>query len=179
MFIHHYYGATSNLITTTVNIKILRVNFIKIWVTNITYKSTDVKIKIIKINVLEEMMKTWHTTGWPFKSFLCMSQITHDESVFPSTLLCPRTSEVTWRRRTIVHRSQSKQEVRGQYERPWTRILRDTHRWPTSWAATMIPEKPPVSSMMATLLTFSRRLLTTQAPPTYANPGQEILFLEN
>lgn len=46
----------------------------------------------------------------------------------------------------------------------------ETHKWPTSWAATMIPLKPPVSSMMATLLTFSKRLLTTQAPPTYANP---------
>lgn len=34
----------------------------------------------------------------------------------------------------------------------------------------MIPENPPVSSMMATLLTFSNLLLTTQAPPTYANP---------
>lgn len=36
----------------------------------------------------------------------------------------------------------------------------------------MIPLKPPVSSMMATLLTFSRRLLTTQAPPTYAKPSR-------
>lgn len=41
-----------------------------------------------------------------------------------------------------------------------------THKWPTSWAATIIPLKPPVSSMIATLFTFSRRLLTTQAPPT-------------
>jgi hypothetical protein len=30
----------------------------------------------------------------------------------------------------------------------------------------MIPLNPPVSSMMATLLTFSKRLLTTHAPPT-------------
>lgn len=41
-----------------------------------------------------------------------------------------------------------------------------TYKWPTSWAATMMPLKPPVSSMIATLLTFSKRLLTTQAPPT-------------
>lgn len=42
----------------------------------------------------------------------------------------------------------------------------DTYKCPTSWAATMMPLKPPVSSMMATLFTFSSRLLTTQAPPT-------------
>ncbi len=29
-----------------------------------------------------------------------------------------------------------------------------TYRCPNSWAATMIPEKPPVSSTMATLLTY-------------------------
>lgn len=45
-----------------------------------------------------------------------------------------------------------------------------TYKWPTSCAATMIPEKPPVSSMMATELTFSNRLFTTHAPPTYAKP---------
>ena len=50
-----------------------------------------------------------------------------------------------------------------------------TYRWPTSWAATMIPENPPLSSMMATLFTFSSRLLTTQAPPTYAKPAVPLL----
>lgn len=45
-----------------------------------------------------------------------------------------------------------------------------TYKWPTSWAATIIPLKPPVSSIIATLLTFSNLLFTTQAPPTYANP---------
>lgn len=44
------------------------------------------------------------------------------------------------------------------------------YKWPTSWAATIIPLKPPVSSIIATLLTFSNLLFTTQAPPTYANP---------
>lgn len=45
-------------------------------------------------------------------------------------------------------------------------IIMTTYKWPTSCAATIIPLKPPVSSMIATLLTFSSRLLTTQAPPT-------------
>ena len=40
------------------------------------------------------------------------------------------------------------------------------YKCPSSCAATIIPEKPPVSSTMATLLTFSSLLLTTQAPPT-------------
>jgi len=46
---------------------------------------------------------------------------------------------------------------------------------PSSCAATMIPENPPVSSTMATLFTFSNLLLTTQAPPTYANPAVPLL----
>lgn len=41
----------------------------------------------------------------------------------------------------------------------------------------MIPENPPVSSIIATLLTFSNRLLTTHAPPTYAKPRQAKLLL--
>ena len=39
-----------------------------------------------------------------------------------------------------------------------------------------MPLNPPVSSMMATEFTFSRRLLTTQAPPTYAKPRFECGF---
>lgn len=54
-------------------------------------------------------------------------------------------------------------------------LTKCTYKWPTSWAATMIPENPPVSSTMATELTFSKRLFTTQAPPTYANPKHYFL----
>ena len=53
------------------------------------------------------------------------------------------------------------------------------NKWPNSWAATMIPEKPPVSSTMATELTFSSLLLTTQAPPTQAKPAVPLLHSPN
>ena len=46
-----------------------------------------------------------------------------------------------------------------------------TYRCPNSCAATIMPEKPPVSSTIATELTFSSLLFTTQAPPTYAKPA--------
>lgn len=49
-----------------------------------------------------------------------------------------------------------------------------TYKCPTSCAATMIPENPPVSSTIATELTFSNLLFTTHAPPTYANPRNKI-----
>jgi len=141
------------------------------------------------------MMERRHAARWPPESFFRVPQIAHDVSVFPATFLRSRSAQIGRRRRTVVHRTQPitirahtrlliaigrktcapllRRNPAAIYKSCGSSLVDSggwTYRWPTSCAATMMPEKPPVSSMIATLLTFSRRLFTTQAPPTYANP---------
>lgn len=138
-------------------------------------------------------METGYATTGPFKTLLRVSKVAHYETVFPSAFLCSRSAQVARRRRSVVDGAQP--DRNGTERSSWRRVSRSrpppplpkrkwrkiasvcemfsTYKCPTSWAATIIPENPPVSSIMATLLTFSSRLFTTQAPPTYANPNAE------
>lgn len=134
-------------------------------------------------DLLQEVMEGGHAAVGPFEALLGVSKIAHDVSVLPAAFFRARSAEVTRRWRTIVNGAQSIAERNCLADRGKSRKLIFFHdfffyayRWPTSCAATMIPLNPPVSSMIATEFTFSRRLFTTQAPPTYANPARKEFF---
>lgn len=144
------------------------------------------------------MMERRDTAMGPFETFLSVSQIAHYVAVLPSTFLSSWTAQITGWRWPIMDGTQSTIgkkmhsvkltshafSISQNLEKSWQFLnqpkweWKKTYKWPTSWAATIMPLKPPVSSIMATELTFSRRLLTTQAPPTYAKPVQNI-FINN
>lgn len=138
------------------------------------------KHSFYRSDLLQEVMEGGHAAVGPFEALLGVTKIAHDVSVLPAALFRARSAEVTRRRRTIVNGTQSVAERNCWANREKIRKLIIFHnfffyayRWPTSCAATMIPLNPPVSSMIATEFTFSRRLFTTQAPPTYANPARK------
>ena len=61
----------------------------------------------MSVFLLEEMVKLCNAATRPFESAIGVSQIAHDVSVLPAAALSTRSTQVAWRWRAVVNRTQS------------------------------------------------------------------------
>lgn len=57
--------------------------------------------------LLEKMIKLCNAATGPFESAISVSQVAHNVTVLPAAALSSRSTQVAWRRRAVMNRTQS------------------------------------------------------------------------